>query len=704
VPTQHPWIKPLRKADVLIVRVGLSNGQVLVSDVEHRNKEEAVALWKVEMDKHNTFPGHNLYGPIFAADSTLPHVRDLVEKKLPPVEIGARLAEVMRTSRVADSETQRSRIKEFWNHIYDFPHKELLPLLTGRDGLYGAFEALIRVFDSFERFDRGTIEAFLSQLACVAVQRCRDGRLDGGAALLRDMMIGKWDKARGAFQETTTSIWFDLADYSQVMVQDPVKMSDPRMREFVSQRLLDAESARPDVTTGICSLTGDSGALVSGSLPVVRLPIGDTQLMSMDENAPCHNRYGPLSTDTVFPIGKRASQRLYDVLCFVCPPDGNREGKTWILVPSGKAKPDLLIAYVEEMPNEDFENARLLGGTDWTRETDFESLSSAVCDALKLKVPDAANHHLRLFVIGKPGDGPAQLVLAERMTVQSLFDAVKRWRDCSRNCPLFRLKAPGRGKGEGATDEPICPFPAQVVDLLRYQWIRGGTESHKLEGCKLSEVYEIFFGRERAREAAASLLEKTIQRIGPLLLGIGQAIHKNWMDKDEQKKLAVEARRMTLRAVSVIGILLYELGRRKEDYVKDAAFGVGQLLALADTLHKDYCIVVRDGQIPPSLIGNAMMTRAYDNPCRAIADLADRMPVYTGWAKTAQEPIGNAKEDEQKRIAVREARKTLRLYKPLADSLHEIGLPERCDDKMKAELLLGYLASTKEEKKETSND
>jgi hypothetical protein len=162
-------------------------------------------------------------------------------------------------------------------------------------------------------------------------------------------------------------------------------------------------------------------------------------------------------------------------------------------------------------------------------------------------------------------------------------------------------------------------------------------------------------------------------------------------------KYSSGSRKDALRAISLLGLLLDANNRSKESYMKDAAFKIGGFLALADILHKDYCVVVRNNSLPPSLIGNAMMPRAFDNPRLAVEDLADRMRVYTGWAKTTREPEAGSTDEtsEQKRIAVREARKTLVRYEPLAKTLHDIGLPEQCSGTMKAEILLGYLASTK---------
>jgi hypothetical protein len=112
---------------------------------------------------------------------------------------------------------------------------------------------------------------------------------------------------------------------------------------------------------------------------------------------------------------------------------------------------------------------------------------------------------------------------------------------------------------------------------------------------------------------------------------------------------------------------------------------------MADTIHKDYCVVVRRS-MPNSLIGTGLMRRALDNPAGALADLGERMIEYLRWAKTAEVPRDVA-ENDPRRIAVLEARKRLRQYQPLAAKLGIAVLPTECTDIMKAQLLLGFLAS-----------
>lgn len=688
VTTRHPWIKPLSKSGALIVRVAVSENQVLIFDVEYRNKEEASRLWKVEKNKFNTFPGLNLYGPIFRADPELSHVKLIVEKKLTTVELATCLDKVVKTGALFDNKKQDGRIKGLWNRIHVFPHEELLPLVVGQDPQYGALEALIRVFESLKTFDKTVMQTFLSGLARVAVERCRDGRLDSGLDLLQNLIVGKWDKSKGGFEEAVVSIFFDLSDYDQLKIKNPIKVTDRRMMEFISKRLL-ARSVSSVAETGICSLTGNKGSLENGKLPNPTLPvIGGVYLMSMDKNALCHDRYGLGSTADVFPITRNTAQSLSDALRYIT--NEARRGKTWIAVPSGRKKPDLLISYVEEMPDEEFENARLLGGTEQTTETDFDALSSTVCDALRNKIPVAENYHLRMFVIRQISKGQTQLVLAERLTIRSLFDAVSRWREGARNRPPFSLRLPGRVKGDKAViTSPLCPFPSEIVDLLRRQWIRDGTDNREIQGAKLGEAYEVFFSQERAKPAAGVLLRRTIERVGPLLLGVGKADHSSWKSDQDRKQFTIESKRVVLRALSVFGILLFTLGRKKEVYMKDAPYYIGRMFALADLLHSQYCEHVRKTELPGQLIGNAHLRIALQDPAKGLARLEERLIIYKAWAdKFRGDKAGLAKW-------------CLREMGKVSECLAEKGIPSKMDDLARAEVLLGYLAHPEKEEKQT---
>ena len=111
---------------------------------------------------------------------------------------------------------------------------------------------------------------------------------------------------------------------------------------------------------------------------------------------------------------------------------------------------------------------------------------------------------------------------------------------------------------------------------------------------------------------------------------------------------------------------------------------------MMDELHKRYCEVVRDGDIPNALIGNGLLGRASESPARALEELSERSRIYIGWARSA---AVDPKKPDEIRIAVDSARKLLRLAQPLCETLHaDESLEKELTPVQKAHLFLGYLS------------
>ena len=123
--------------------------------------------------------------------------------------------------------------------------------------------------------------------------------------------------------------------------------------------------------------------------------------------------------------------------------------------------------------------------------------------------------------------------------------------------------------------------------------------------------------------------------------------------------------------------------------MEDSIYQIGRLLALADSLHFQYCKWVRtsdnnrkSGKVdaPSELLGNALFNFALDNPVVALARLAERIRPYKGWADTySDESSGLVRWFV---LQMGECERHLDVTK----------LPPRMEDIHKAQLLLGYLA------------
>ena len=113
--------------------------------------------------------------------------------------------------------------------------------------------------------------------------------------------------------------------------------------------------------------------------------------------------------------------------------------------------------------------------------------------------------------------------------------------------------------------------------------------------------------------------------------------------------------------------------------MQDHAFLLGRFLSLADVLHRQYCVVKRDNEVPPQLLGNQHVATAALNPAGALSMLSDRLRIYKAWADTD----GSGKAGLAKWALSRMAE--------VSDGLKG-RLPERAlTDAEKAEMLLGYL-------------
>jgi len=115
--------------------------------------------------------------------------------------------------------------------------------------------------------------------------------------------------------------------------------------------------------------------------------------------------------------------------------------------------------------------------------------------------------------------------------------------------------------------------------------------------------------------------------------------------------------------------------------MNNPSYLVGRMLKIADELHAVYCKEVRKSNLPPQLLGNALMVAALDSPTQALSQLALRISPYLGWARTnSTESAGLS-------------RYFLKEFGQIEEKLRSITLPQRLDDASKAQLLLGYISS-----------
>ncbi len=413
--------------------------------------------------------------------------------------------------------------------------------------------------------------------------------------------------------------------------------------------------------------------LETDKMPSPRLPVlGDTVLMSMNPDTPCQVRYKKSGTD-IFPLGRKTARALDCALKELTAAD--REGKNWKRIPAStkKKKSNLLLVYLESAPLLEAAIAEMFTGSDES-ESRYAALCAEVCDALRGRAA-TSSPLLHLFVLNKIDPGRVQVELSEAFSVGQVIAGGAEWEEGARNRPALPLE-----------DDGIVPSPAQVMRSLQMMWERGGASFSEAPGCRLADVYEVLIaGRQGATAAAETLLRMTLQRTADLLMAVAHALHRG--DRGAWKGISRRAGKNPVIAASLLGITLSKMGHRKERYMQEPAFLVGRFLSLADTLHAEYSKAVRN-DMPPQLLGNALIPTALSDPNKGLARMLQRIRVYQAWAR-GKRGTGLARWScgEMGKIAT-----------DIASKLQN----RRLSEPEQAQLLLGYLSRTESNQEKES--
>jgi len=460
-------------------------------------------------------------------------------------------------------------------------------------------------------------------------------------------------------------ILFDLADCTDFRC----RVANPRMGGYFSRRLNATQQA--GTTMGRCALSGLEMPLETEKLPSPNLPVlGPTFLMAMNPDTPCQTRYRRIGTD-VFPVGKMTADELNRALVHLTTAD--REGKNWKRIPGNNRKKfHLLVAYLESSPLLEAQIAEMFTGSEKSDRL-YSAICEEVCKALEgRKAGDSDLLHV--FTLNKIDPGRVQVELSDAFTASQAIQGSTEWARGARNRPLLPMK-----------DEGAVPSPYDVMRCTQMQWERGGGSYADAPGCRLGEVFDLVIaGRPGANVSAHALLEMTTRRTAELLIAIGHTVHRG--TKEAWKNISREAGKYPLIAASVLGITLSKLEQRKENYMQEPAFLIGRFLSLADTLHAEYCKVVRKNDMPPQLLGNALIPTAIQDPNKGLARMRQRLCIYQAWAR-GKKGTGLARWacGEMGKIATEVAGKLPGL---------------RLSDEQQAQLLLGYLARTESKDEE----
>lgn len=478
------------------------------------------------------------------------------------------------------------------------------------------------------------------------------------------------------------SLVLEIADWSAF----PYPANHGKIQEWINSRLM--SSTTPTLINSHESYWDAFSQPLSEADLYVKFPdaelggiLGKVTLRAMSSESPCQVRYKRVDAES-FPCGKQIRQEMKDSLEWL----GNqsRKGKTWQDVSDAcgydKRAKGALFAYPSVLLDDPPEIAGLfVSEVDDHDGAKFESVAARVTPAIEGMVTKDPGAEIRVFILVKPDGYRTKVLVSRNFSAKQMILAASTWQDGCKNIPHISLNLGTRENPNLVM--PRIPFPTGVVKCLNVSWLQTGARTKKVHGLGIGDGIKLLIETESGLQKVSSYaLQLAISNTTPLLLALGHADHRKDGSFNWSKDTAKYAKHASLLP-SVLGLLLYKLNYMKGGYMHNSTFLAGQMLSLADTLHQEYCQHVRKGEVPPQLIGNALMSIALNNPTAGIARLSERIILYQAWANTADgDKVGLAKW-------------ALQRFRNITEELSKQILPEQCNDADKAQMLLGYLAS-----------
>lgn len=722
VVARHADVQTPGRTDALRVRLDATGTPVEVSALD-RNR--VASLWTLRNGKHNSFPYAQVKRPLLtvppddgwrkahmeawkasAQSDRRQRLRDLALTHPVHVEAGAPLVAPGLRKSLAERRRALSAL--------DRPHASVSAVITRflsiKDGVEFAQALVALLLNELDEADDALLEAAQVTLVGRVVQ----GKL-AGIPLLFDVRRNEFDR--------------DVAD--------------PSHAGAISRAL--SGSAAATGAHGICLLTGESAALHAGNFPQPSVPVlGQIYLFSKNGDIPAAARYGRADSDTL-PIDATLPPSFAGALDAIT--SAPLKGRTWRSIPSEKPNAsDLLIAFVDGVPDAPVAEAIAGESTDETfdEETDHLTDEEAVVivageargtylkrterlvEAVKAKLgADFRQTPVSVLALRKVDTGNAKAILHRSLTVGGLYEAATAWGEALGNLPPWLvMPVPTRDKTVRRRGAPAIT-PLQLPRATRGLFIRGGTKRAEREpvGITASDALALFLSEAGAERIARAALRTVLARQDGLLSGAAHSLRKD-AARDGFKHAREFDRLAALQTAGLLGLLLAKIEQRRETYMSDAAFRLGQLLAAADTVHVGFCMDKRGGEVPPTLLGNSVLATAQTDPERALSVLCRRWKPYGAWAKNpkilakadsttpkvekegdeGQPGASSGKGRSEKRTrmgqALADAYWTARNVDEISRALHG-ALPTARDtnDRFRAELLLGYVAGLKPNKK-----
>ncbi len=714
--SRHPRINPMGKNRELLVVALNAAGQPV--RLEILPGETASSLFRVEHGSAgSSFPGFNIPTPLRRLDeASAGELKPAVEKLLGLAKnkssSTAEFKEVMR----ALFTLSKARIfspnqeKQFYRSCSELASelRKLLPRnLNGLQNFTTLLETVANADLALTSFTESLTQLMVDQQTdfqraeVLLFQQILFGTLDWKK---RDSEIGSSDywkvKARQD-KNSNQPIYLDLDTPDTCCY----RVTHSETSALINSALIQAQSTTPPTAQEQGALAedafGETAALQDKfpSGPKVA-ELGNVKLFSVNTNeVQALQRYGFKGSQS-FPVSSARVQKMSDALLHLASED--KRSISCRAIPSAQpGKRDLLVAYLEGEPEGRAQLAEMFGGeANSFSDADFQAIAQPVLEMLEGKIAVNANLKVRLLAFCPIDKAKKQISLSRSLRVRDVIQAAQDWVVGAGNVPQISIWFYDKDAKRSIFRSQTTPSPLELASVVNRVWSadpKSGFSSSSQRALSVNDAYDVFLNTPLAPQKGRCALELLLARMNAVLAAIGRAkANRKWTDLGDQ------VRWQSVKAIALLGILLRQQNQQYSEFMKEPVYQLGQLLALADSLHQQYCKHVRGDKTPSQLIGNALFNTALEQPVFALARLAERLAPYQAWAKTFKNIDSNVKSGWEKILLkllrecasrfIEEVNGTIRIR---ADEL-----PLRMTDLDKAKLLLGYLADIQNPKTE----
>lgn len=660
------------------IRIWLSE-EGEVCGIEQLSKETTATL-KTYGNDHNRFPAFNINQLYRITDEHIINELNSIANGFGPIDIKKLQSWCLEDNWIKDSakkvvrslqETSQKLISVLGgdftsteNVIFKAAQLSNLFFAENSPGFRKAIEQYI-----FKTLEKGEDRKLLLHILFYQGNSDKKHENDRGENIMVIVDVQQWEKYHYSVANTNTTAW-------------------------INQRLLETstdQTKNPHLKKEKLDAFGESMGSTKGAMPLVIINGKQISLRTMFKDHYCQTRYTKIG-DNSYPIAADNRRTIAGAVDWIASPE--RKGVTWDIVGDN----EVLFVYPTRLPDIPIKFTSIFGPSSQTpdQQARFESLAKQFLKATKGQALQTNPEYIHIFIYKKTDKNGTskrgKIIFTHNTTPERLIQAANDWSYGCHNLPKLDV---------GIT---VTPFPLGVADVINSVWKQNGERAdHKTQVKRMKYYQGIELLLDALPQSAVrNFLHIAIEHSSGLINHLGSQLHSGgkFGIKTETGRLE-KKRNAAAQVLSVLGLLLYKCEKRKENYMEELAYLLGQLLHVSDELHTLYCKCKRDNEIPPQLAGGALFVSAGVMPYQALSQLSVRMQPYIAWAKQYrfEEIIAEGKESWR-------AKWLLRLYEKLSDKLHpRMDKTIRFGDYERAQLFIGYMASlSQKEPSGTSTD